>query len=521
MTDLTRLTIAEARDGLRGKAFSAGDLADSYLAAIDAANPQLNAYVVVTHDKARAMAKASDERLSKGEGRPLEGIPLGIKDLFATEGVHTQACSHVLDGFKPRYDSTVTANLWADGAVMLGKLNMDEFAMGSSNETSYYGPVVNPWRRSRENQSVTPTTHMGDGGFVSAGGVKSQRTLDNQQLVPGGSSGGSAAAVAAWLCAGATATDTGGSIRQPAAFTGTVGIKPTYGRVSRWGIVAFASSLDQAGPIARDVRDAALLLRSMASSDPKDSTSVEREVPNYEAAIGQSVKGLKVGIPKEYRMDGMPQEIETLWQKGIDWLKDAGAEIVDISLPHTKYALPAYYIVAPAEASSNLARYDGVRYGLRVPGKDIVDMYEKTRAEGFGLEVKRRVMIGTYVLSAGYYDAYYLQAQKVRTLIKRDFERAYADGIDVILTPATPSAAFGVADQDMNADPVKMYLNDVFTVTVNMAGLPGISVPAGLDANGLPLGLQLIGRPFDEEMLFRVGAVIEKAAGRFEPERWW
>jgi aspartyl-tRNA(Asn)/glutamyl-tRNA(Gln) amidotransferase subunit A len=493
MTELTKLTIAEARTKLAARDISATELTDAYLSAIDAANPQFNAYIAVTHDKARAMAKASDDRLAKGEAGRLEGIPLGIKDLFATEGVHTQACSHVLDGFKPRYESTVSANLWADGAVMLGKLNMDEFAMGSSNETSYYGPVVNPWRAKGS----------------------------NRQLVPGGSSGGSASAVAGWLCAGATATDTGGSIRQPAAFTGTVGIKPTYGRCSRWGIVAFASSLDQAGPIARDVRDAAIMLRSMASVDAKDTTSVDKPVPDYEAAIGGSLKGVKVGIPREYRVDGMPEEIEALWQKGIAWLKDAGAEIVDISLPHTKYALPAYYIVAPAEASSNLARYDGVRYGLRVPGKDIIDMYEKTRAAGFGREVKRRIMIGTYVLSAGYYDAYYLQAQKVRTLIKRDFEKVYAEGIDVILTPATPSAAFGVADQDMNADPVKMYLNDIFTVTVNMAGLPGIAVPAGLDGQGLPLGLQLIGRPFDEEMLFRAGAVIEKAAGRFEPDKWW
>lgn len=493
MTDLTTLTIAEARAKLKAKEIRAGELTDAYLEAIDRANPQLNAYVAVTHDKARAMANASDARLEKGEGGPLEGIPLGIKDLFATEGVHTQACSHILDGFKPRYESTVTANLWADGAVMLGKLNMDEFAMGSSNETSYYGPVVNPWR------------------------VKGS----NKQLVPGGSSGGSAAAVAGFLCAGATATDTGGSIRQPAAFTGTVGIKPTYGRCSRWGTVAFASSLDQAGPIARDVRDAAILLKSMASVDPKDTTSVDRPVPDYEAAIGRPIKGMKVGIPKEYRVEGMPGEIEALWQKGIGWLRDAGAEIVDISLPHTKYALPAYYIVAPAEASSNLARYDGVRYGLRVPGKDIVEMYENTRAAGFGWEVKRRIMIGTYVLSAGYYDAYYLQAQKVRTLIKRDFEEVFNDGVEVILTPATPSAAFGIADQDMNADPVKMYLNDVFTVTVNMAGLPGIAVPAGLDPNGLPLGLQLIGRPFDEETLFQTGHVIEQAAGRFRPEKWW
>ncbi|MCB8837096.1 Asp-tRNA(Asn)/Glu-tRNA(Gln) amidotransferase subunit GatA [Aurantimonas sp. VKM B-3413] len=493
MTDLTSLTLAEARDKLAAKETSAVELTDAYIAAIEAANGSLNAYVAVTPDKARAMAKASDERIARGEGRALEGIPLGIKDLFATEGVHTQAASHVLDGFKPRYESTVTANLWAGGAVMLGKLNMDEFAMGSSNETSHYGPVKNPWRRKGS----------------------------NVDLVPGGSSGGSAAAVAAHLCVAATATDTGGSIRQPAALTGTVGIKPTYGRCSRWGIAAFASSLDQAGPIARDVRDAAILLKSMASVDPKDTTSVDREVPDYEAAVGRSVKGLKIGIPREYRMDGMPAEIEAVWQKGIAWLKDAGAEIVDVSLPHTKYALPAYYIVAPAEASSNLARYDGVRYGLRVPGKDIADMYEKTRAEGFGREVKRRIMIGTYVLSAGYYDAYYLQAQKVRTLIKRDFETVYAGGIDALLTPATPSAAFGIADQEMASDPVKMYLNDIFTVTVNMAGLPGIAVPGGVDDAGLPLGLQLIGRPFDEETLFALGTVLEKAAGRFTPQKWW
>ncbi|MDQ6437849.1 amidase family protein [Mesorhizobium sp. LHD-90] len=522
MTELTGLTIAEARAKLKAREITSAELTDAYLAAIDAANPTFNAYVAVTHDKARDMAKASDTKLAKGEAGALEGIPLGIKDLFATEGVHTQACSHVLDGFKPRYESTVTSNLWADGAVMLGKLNMDEFAMGSSNETSYYGPVVNPWRRQRTETAVTPSIHMGEGGFVSAGSVARQvKALDNMRLVPGGSSGGSAAAVSAFLCAGATATDTGGSIRQPAAFTGTVGIKPTYGRVSRWGTVAFASSLDQAGPIARDVRDAAIMLKSMASVDAKDTTSVDIPVPDYEAAIGRSIKGMKVGIPKEYRVDGMPEEIETLWQKGIAWLKDAGAEIVDISLPHTKYALPAYYIVAPAEASSNLARYDGVRYGLRVPGKDVIDMYEKTRAAGFGREVKRRIMIGTYVLSAGYYDAYYLQAQKVRNLIKRDFEKVFADGIDVILTPATPSAAFGIADEDMANDPVKMYLNDIFTVTVNMAGLPGIAVPAGLDANGLPLGLQLIGKPFDEETLFQTGHVIEQAAGRFTPEKWW
>ncbi|ATU91951.1 Asp-tRNA(Asn)/Glu-tRNA(Gln) amidotransferase subunit GatA [Phyllobacterium zundukense] len=493
MTDLTALTIAEARDQLKAKAITATELTGAYIQAIENANEALNAYIVTTPEKALQMAEASDARLAAGNAGALEGIPLGIKDLFGTEGVHTQAASHILDGFKPHYESTVTANLWADGAVMLGKLNMDEFAMGSSNESSYYGPVKNPWRAKGS----------------------------NADLVPGGSSGGSAAAVAARLCAGATATDTGGSIRQPAAFTGTVGIKPTYGRCSRWGIVAFASSLDQAGPIARDVRDAAILLKSMASVDAKDTTSVNIAVPDYETAIGKPLAGLKIGIPKEYRVDGMPEEIEKLWQQGIAWLKDAGASIVDISLPHTTYALPAYYIVAPAEASSNLARYDGVRYGLRVPGRDIVDMYEKTRATGFGDEVKRRIMIGTYVLSAGYYDAYYLQAQKVRTLIKKDFEDVFHAGVDAILTPATPSAAFGIADQDMAADPVKMYLNDIFTVTVNMAGLPGIAVPAGLDARGLPLGLQLIGRPFDEETLFQTAYVIEQAAGKFNAPKWW
>jgi aspartyl-tRNA(Asn)/glutamyl-tRNA(Gln) amidotransferase subunit A len=494
LTDLTKLTLAQARKGLNDKSFSAAELTDSYLAAIDAANPRLNAYVAVTTDQARQMAKASDQRLAAGQDGPLEGIPLGIKDLFGTRGVHTQAASHILDGFKPEYESTVTANLWRDGAVMLGKLNMDEFAMGSSNETSYYGPVVNPWR--------------------SKG--------SNAQLVPGGSSGGSASAVSAWLCAAATATDTGGSIRQPAAFTGTVGIKPTYGRCSRWGIVAFASSLDQAGPIARTVEDAAILLTSMAGFDPKDSTSADRAVPDFAAAVERGVRGLTIGIPKEYRMDGMPQEIETLWQQGISWLEAEGAAVKVISLPHTKYALPAYYIVAPAEASSNLARYDGVKYGLRVTGKDITDMYELTRAKGFGAEVRRRLMIGTYVLSAGYYDAYYVRAQKVRTLIKRDFELAFGDGVDAILTPATPSAAFGVGDEDMNADPVKMYLNDIFTVTVNMAGLPGIAVPAGKDAAGLPLGLQLIGKPFDEETLFAAGRVIERSSGiDFSPDKWW
>jgi aspartyl-tRNA(Asn)/glutamyl-tRNA(Gln) amidotransferase subunit A len=498
MTDLTFLTLGEARDGLRKKRFSAAELVDAHLGAIEQARA-LNAFVLETPEQARAMAKQSDARLKGGAAGPLEGIPLGIKDLFATRDVRTTACSKIIKNFVPTYESTVTANLWRDGAVMLGKLNNDEFAMGSSNETSCFGPVVNPWRRKGSNVDVGGTT---------------------EALVPGGSSGGSAAAVAARLCLGATATDTGGSIRQPAAFTGTVGMKPTYGRCSRWGIVAFASSLDQAGPIARTVRDAAILLRAMAGHDPKDTTSVDCPVPDYEAALGRPVKGLKIGVPKEYRIDGMTPEIDRLWEQGVAWLKAAGAEIVNISLPHTKYALPAYYIVAPAEASSNLARYDGVRYGLRVPGRDIVDMYQRTRAQGFGKEVRRRVMIGTYVLSAGYYDAYYLRAQKVRTLIKRDFELCFASGVNAILTPATPSAAFGVGEKGQ-ADPIEMYLNDVFTVTVNMAGLPGIAIPAGMSGEGLPLGLQLIGRPFDEETLFSLGQVIEDAAGHFSPQRWW
>src|SRR6266403_2167206 len=470
MTDLTSLTLAEARTGLTSKSFTSLELTDAHLKAIEAARV-LNAFVMETPDQARAMAREADARIINGEGGPLTGIPLGIKDLFATKDVRTTACSKILGNFVPTYESTVTSQLWRDGAVMLGKLNNDEFAMGSSNETSCFGPVVNPWRR--------------DGA--------------NTTLVPGGSSGG--------------------SIRQPAAFTATVGMKPTYGRCSRWGIVAFASSLDQAGPIARTVRDAAILMRSMAGHDPKDTTSVNRAVPDYEAAIGKSVNGMRIGIPREYRLDGMPAEIEKLWTEGAGWLKAAGAELVDVSLPHTKYALPAYYIVAPAEASSNLARYDGVRYGLRVPGRDIVGLYENTRAGGFGKEVRRRIMIGTYVLSAGYYDAYYLRAQQVRTLIKRDFEDCFAKGVNAILTPATPSAAFGVGEK--GADPVEMYLNDIFTVTVNMAGLPGIAVPAGKDAQGLPLGLQLIGRPFDEETLFSLGEVVEQAAGHFTPARWW
>jgi aspartyl-tRNA(Asn)/glutamyl-tRNA(Gln) amidotransferase subunit A len=491
VSDLNSLTLAAARDGLKKKSFSARELADAHLAAMEKARA-LNSYVLETPERASAMAKASDARIAAGKAGPLEGIPLAIKDMFCTEGVRSTACSHILDNFVPTYDSSVTANLWRDGAVLLGKTNNDEFAMGSSNETSHFGPVISPWRRRGAN---TP-------------------------LVPGGSSGGSAAAVAAQLCLGATGTDTGGSIRQPAAFTGTVGIKPTYGRCSRWGIVAFASSLDQAGPFARTVQDAAILLRSMAGPDSKDTTCADLPVPDYEAATAKSVKGLRIGIPKEYRLDGMPAEIEKIWQQGREWLQDAGAELVEVSLPHTKYALPAYYIVATAEASSNLARYDGVRYGLREQASDITDMYERTRAKGFGAEVRRRVMIGTYVLSAGYYDAYYLRAQKVRTLIKEDFEDCFKAGVHAMLTPATPSAAFGLGEKGQ-ADPVEMYLNDVFTVTVNMAGLPGISVPAGLDAHGLPLGLQLIGRPFDEETLFSAATVIEQAAGRFTPAKWW
>ena len=491
MSELTSLTLAEARDRLRRREFSAVELADAHIAVMEKARA-LNAFVLETPERARAMAQAADARLGAGEARPLEGLALGIKDMFATKDVRTTACSHILDNFLPTYESTVSSNLWRDGAVMLGKLNNDEFAMGSSNETSCFGPVISPWRRKGAN---TP-------------------------LVPGGSSGGSASAVAAGLCLGATGTDTGGSIRQPAAFTGIVGIKPTYGRCSRWGIVAFASSLDQAGPFARTVRDAAILLTSMAGFDPKDATSVERPVPDYEAAIGKPIKGMKIGIPREYRVDGMAAEIDKLWEQGAQWLKAAGAEVVEVSLPHTRYALAAYYIVAPAEASSNLARYDGVRYGLRAPARDIADMYQRTRAEGFGKEVRRRIMIGTYVLSAGYYDAYYLRAQKVRTLIKRDFENVFADGVDALLTPATPSAAFGIGEMGA-VDPIEMYLNDVFTVTVNMAGLPGISVPGGLSAEGLPLGLQLIGKPFGEEALFSLGHVIEQAAGRFSPEQWW
>ena len=486
-------TITAARDALRKGEISALDLTMGCLTAMDAGDA-LNAFVHKTPDVALDQARAADAMLAKGDAPSMCGIPLGIKDLFCTKGVPSQAGSRILQGFVPEYESTVTSKLFSAGAVMLGKLNMDEFAMGSSNETSCYGNAVNPWM------------------------------IDDRQLTPGGSSGGSAAAVAADLCLAATGTDTGGSIRQPAAFTGIVGIKPTYGRVSRWGVVAFASSLDQAGPMTKTVRDAAIFLGAMAGHDPKDSTSADLAVPDFEAALTGDIRGKVIGIPKEYRMNGMPAEIDALWAKGIDMLRDAGAVIRDISLPHTKYALPAYYVIAPAEASSNLARYDGVRYGHRaalVQGDGITDMYEKTRAEGFGPEVQRRVMIGTYVLSAGFYDAYYNRARRVRALIKRDFDLAFADGVDVILTPATPSSAFGLGEM-ASADPVEMYLNDVFTVTVNLAGLPGIAVPVGLDAKGLPLGLQLIGRPWEEGALLNHAYVLEQAAGFVaKPAKWW
>jgi len=490
---LNALTIAEARDKLRAGQITSVELTGACLTAIEGGGA-LNAFVHMTPEIALERARAADARLAAGDAPSVCGIPVGIKDLFCTEGVASQAGSRILGGFRPPYESTVTAQMRDQGAVMLGKLNMDEFAMGSSNETSCYGPAVNPWK------------------------------VDDRELTPGGSSGGSAAAVAADLCLGATGTDTGGSIRQPAAFTGTVGLKPTYGRCSRWGIVAFASSLDQAGPMTRTVRDAAILMGAMAGHDPRDSTSADIPVPDYEATLGDSIKGRKIGIPSEYRMEGMPAEIEKLWSEGADMLRDAGAEIVEISLPHTKYALPAYYVIAPAEASSNLARYDGVRYGHRAtlgPGDGITEMYEKTRAEGFGPEVQRRVMIGTYVLSAGFYDAYYNRARRVRALIKRDFDLAFDAGVDAILTPATPSAAFGLGAM-ADADPVQMYLNDVFTVTVNLAGLPGIAVPTGLDGQGLPLGLQLIGRPWDEAGLLNVAHVLEGAAGFVsKPAKWW
>jgi aspartyl-tRNA(Asn)/glutamyl-tRNA(Gln) amidotransferase subunit A len=486
VTALTEFTLAEARAGLAARQFSARELTQAYIAAMEQARP-LNAYITETPEIALDMAAASDERLVRGAARPLDGIPIAVKDLFCTRGVLTTAASHILDGFRPPYESTVTEKLWQAGAVMLGKTNLDEFAMGSSTTTSHYGPVENPWRRR-----------------------STDRSGDNRPLVPGGSSGGSAAAVAAHAALGATGTDTGGSIRQPASFCGIVGLKPTYGRCSRWGVVAYASSLDHPGPIARTVRDAAILLGAMAGHDPRDSTSAPVPVPDFATALTGDIRGLKIGIPREFRADGMPAEIEALWQQGAEWLRAAGAEPVEISLPMTKYALAAYYIIAPAEASSNLARYDGVKYGLRVPGDSLDDMYELTRAAGFGAEVRRRVLIGTYVLSAGYYDAYYLKAQKVRTLIARDFAAAF-DKVDCLLTPVAPSAAFAIGEK--SDDPIAMYLNDVFTVPANLAGLPAVSVPAGLSADGLPLGLQVIGRAFDEVMVLRVGEVIERAAG--------
>jgi aspartyl-tRNA(Asn)/glutamyl-tRNA(Gln) amidotransferase subunit A len=493
--ELNQLTIAEARDRLRAGDLTSADLTQACLKAVEGAG-DLNAFVHHTPDVAMAQARAADARLAEGDAPAMCGIPIGVKDLFCTKGVPSQAGSRILEGFRPEYESTVTQQLFDAGAVMLGKLNMDEFAMGSSNETSVYGDAVNPWRRGN----------------------------DDAKLTPGGSSGGSASAVAADLCLAATGTDTGGSIRQPAAFVGITGLKPTYGRCSRWGIVAFASSLDQAGPMTKSVRDAAIMLGAMSGHDPKDSTSADLAVPDFEAALTGDIRGKRIGIPREYRMEGMPQEIEDLWSKGRDMLADAGAEIVDISLPHTKYALPTYYVIAPAEASSNLARYDGVRFGHRAKldqGDGITEMYEKTRAEGFGDEVQRRVMIGTYVLSAGFYDAYYNRARKVRALIKRDFDNVFAEGIDGILTPATPSAAFALGEM-AEADPVQMYLNDVFTVTVNLAGLPGISVPAGLDKQGLPLGLQLIGRPWEEGPLLNLAQALEDRAGFVaKPSKWW
>ncbi|MEM1104930.1 MAG: Asp-tRNA(Asn)/Glu-tRNA(Gln) amidotransferase subunit GatA [Pseudomonadota bacterium] len=491
MSDLTQFSLAGALDGLEAGRFSAVELTEAFLAAIDAANPALNAYVLATPERALEMAKASDARRSAGEAGALEGAPIGVKDLYCTKGVRTTACSAILGEFTPTYESTVTQNLWDAGAVMLGKLNMDEFAMGSSNETSRFGPCVNPWRAAGRAEALTP----------------------------GGSSGGSASAVAADLCLGATASDTGGSIRQPAAFTGTVGIKPTYGRASRYGMVAFASSLDQAGPIAKTVEDAALLLQVICGHDPRDSTSLNVPTPDWRASAREGVKGLTIGIPQEYRLEGMPDEIEALWQQGIDWLKDAGAHIVDVSLPHTKYALPAYYIVAPAEASSNLARYDGMRYGARIDADSLTETYEQTRASGFGAEVQRRLMIGTYVLSSGYYDAYYLRAQKVRSRILQDFNRVF-DTVDALLTPTCPSPAFAFGEKSDN--PVEMYLNDIFTVTGNLAGLPGISVPAALNSEGLPLGLQVLGRALDEATCLRVGGALEAAAGfSARPSRWW
>jgi aspartyl-tRNA(Asn)/glutamyl-tRNA(Gln) amidotransferase subunit A len=495
MTDLTELGVAAIRDGVAKGDFTAVEVAEAFNANVAAAQNALNAFIVATPEAAIEAAKATDAKRSAGEdlGR-MGGVPIGMKDLFATQGVQTTAASHILEGFRPQYESTVSQKLWDAGAGMLGKLNLDQFAMGSSNETSYFGNVISPWRRN-------------DGG--------------NAPLAPGGSSGGSSAAVSARLCPAATGTDTGGSIRQPAAFTGITGIKPTYGRCSRWGIVAFASSLDQAGSMARDTRDCAIMLEAMSGFDPKDSTSLDMPVPEWEAGLSADLRGKKVGIPREYRMDGMDPEIGALWEQGVAWLKDAGAEVVDISLPHTKYALPTYYIIAPAEASSNLARYDGVRYGLRdLPdGANLQDMYAATRAAGFGPEVKRRILIGTYVLSAGFYDAYYTQAQKVRTLISQDFARAF-EQCDVILAPTTPTASFALGEK--SDDPLSMYLNDVFSVPASLAGLPAMSVPAGVNREGLPLGLQVIGKAFDEQGVLNAGLAIEQRAGfTAKPEKWW
>ena len=493
MTGLNELTLSEARDLLRNKEFTSLELTENCLSAMEDGT-RLNAFVHRTAEIALDRARSADARLTTGDAPDMCGLPIGIKDIFCTKGAPSQAASKILEDFVPEYESTVSQKLSDVGAVMIGKLNMDEFAMGSSNETSVYGNAINPWRDS------------------------------DQELTPGGSSGGSAAAVAADLCLAATGTDTGGSIRQPAAFTGIVGIKPTYGRCSRWGIVAFASSLDQAGPMTKSVRDAAIMLEAICGHDAKDSTSCDLPVPNFEAALTGDIRGKKIAIPKEYRMDGMNPEIEKLWNDGIEMLRDAGAEIIDVSLPHTKYALPAYYVIAPAEASSNLARYDGVRYGRRAKiefSEGITQMYEKTRAEGFGSEVQRRIMIGTYVLSAGFYDAYYNRARRVRALIKKDFDDVFQAGVDAILTPATPSAAFPIGAME-NMDPVQMYLNDVFTVTVNLAGLPGISVPAGLDRKGLPLGLQLIGRPWEEGDLLNTAYALERAAGFVtKAQKWW
>lgn len=478
MTKLTEITIADALDGLTNKEFSAKELTEANIKAMEEGRG-LNAYITETPEIALKMAEESDKRIAKGTARKMEGIPIGMKDLFCTKGTLTTAGSHILDGFKPEYESTVSQKLWDAGCVMLGKTNLDEFAMGSSNTTSYYGPVKNPHKRN----------------------------TDGKDLVPGGSSGGSATAVAANMSMAATGTDTGGSIRQPSAFSGIVGMKPTYGRCSRWGIIAFASSLDQAGPMTKSVRDAAIMLEAMCGYDPKDSTSVNMPVPNFEAALTGDIRGMKIGIPNEYRIDGTPEEIVRLWDEGIEKLRNEGAQVIEISLPHTKYALPTYYIIAPAEASSNLARYDGVRYGLRVDGDSLDEMYEKTRGAGFGDEVKRRIMIGTYVLSAGYYDAYYKKAQKVRTLISQDFQNAFEE-VDAILTPTTPSPAFAIGENE--DDPVAMYLNDIFTVPASLAGLPAISVPYGFSENSLPLGLHVIGKPFDEETVLRVGEVIER-----------